>query len=43
MYDPWTGTKVGGKRCWWEGGAGQSGIKGEKWDNYNSIVNKIYF
>ena len=25
------------------GGAGQRGIKGEKWDNCNSIINKIYF
>ena len=26
------------------GGAGQKGIKGrKKWDNYNSITNKIYF
>ena len=24
------------------GGIGQSGIKGEKWDNCNSIINKIY-
>ena len=23
--------------------AGQRGIKGVKWDNYNSIINKIYF
>ena len=24
-------------------GAGQRGIKGGKWDNCNSIINKIYF
>ena len=29
---------VGGKRC-----AGWRGIKGEKWDNCNSIINKIFF
>ena len=28
--------------CGWEGGAGQRGIKGGKWDS-NSIINKIYF
>ena len=28
----------GGRRC-----AGQRGIKGGKWDNCNSIINKIYF
>ena len=28
---------MGGKGC-----AGQRGIKGEKWDNYNTIINKIY-
>ena len=28
--------------CWWEGGARWN--KGEKkWENYNSITNKIYF
>ena len=28
---------------WWEWGAGQSWRKGrKKWDNYNSIMNKIY-
>ena len=27
----------GGRRC-----AGQRGIKGGKWDNCNSIINKIY-
>ena len=32
------GVLVGG------GGAGQRGIKGgKKWDNCNSIINKIYF
>ena len=42
MYDPWTRTKRG--ECWWEGGAGQRGIKKrkKKWDNCNSIINKIY-
>ena len=29
---------VGGR-----GDAGQRGIKGGKWDNCNSIINKIYF
>ena len=29
---------VGGSGC-----AGWRGIKGEKWDNCNSIINKIYF
>ena len=24
------------------GGAGQSGVKEENWENYNSIINKIY-
>ena len=40
MYDPWTRTKrgnVGGV-----GGAGQRGIKRGKWDNNNSVINKIY-
>ena len=32
------GGKVGGK-----GWAGWSGVKGGKWDNCNSIINKIYF
>ena len=29
---------------WWEGDAEQRGIKGreKKWDNCNSIINKIY-
>ena len=31
------GENVGGKRC-----AGWRGIKGEKWDNCNSIINKVY-
>ena len=27
-----------------EGGKGRRGIKGrKKWDNYNSIINKVYF
>ena len=29
--------KVGGRQC-----AGQKGIKGVKWDNCNSIINKVY-
>ena len=29
---------VGGRGC-----AGRRGVKGRKWDNYNSIINKIYF
>ena len=29
---------AGGRGC-----AGQRGIKGGKWDNCNSIINKIYF
>ena len=28
---------AGGRGC-----AGQRGIKGGKWDNFNSIINKIY-
>ena len=40
MYDPWTWTK---EEEWWWGGTGQRGIKGrKKWDNCNSIINKIY-
>ena len=27
----------------WEGEGGQDGVKGGKWDNCNSIINKIYF
>ena len=29
---------MGGRGC-----TGQRGIKGGKWDNCNSIINKIYF
>ena len=30
--------------CWWEGGVGQRRIKGrKKWDNCNSIINKVDF
>ena len=29
---------MGGRGC-----AGQMGVKGGKWDNCNSIINKIYF
>ena len=37
-----TWTKVG--EHWWEGGAGQRGIKGrKKWDKCNSVNKKIYF
>ena len=32
------GGNVGGRGC-----AGWSGVKGRKWDNCNSIINKIYF
>ena len=29
--------------CWWQGAAGQRGIKGrKKWDNCNTIINKIH-
>ena len=38
MYDPWTWTKGG--ECGWEGCAGWRGIKGGKWDNSNSVINK---
>ena len=34
----WGVQNVGGKGC-----AGLRGIKGGKWDNCNSIVNKMYF
>ena len=41
MYNPWTQTKRG--ECWREGGCIAEGDKGEKkWDNCNSIINKIY-
>ena len=38
------GYELRGKgQCWWEEGAGQRGIKGrKKWDNHNSVINKIY-
>ena len=33
----------GGGRCWWERSAGWRVIKGRrKWDNCNSIINKIH-
>ena len=32
------GGNVGGRGC-----AGQRGVKGGKWDNCNSIINKKYF
>ena len=40
MYDPQTQTK--GEEYGGRGGAGWRGIKGGKWDNVNSIINKIY-
>ena len=40
VYDPWTWTK--GREGRWEGSVGQRGIKGEKWDNCNRIITKIY-
>ena len=40
MYDPWTRTKEG--ECMWEQVCRAEGIKGEKWDNCNSITNKMY-
>ena len=37
------GHELLGEEFWWKGGSGQRGIKGrKKWDNYNSIINKIY-
>ena len=33
----WAGCGAGGR-----GSAGQRGIKEGKWDNFNSIINKIY-
>ena len=27
----------------WEGGGGRDGVKGGKWDNCNSIINKYIF
>ena len=32
------GGNAGGRGC-----EGQRGIKGGEWDNYNSIINRIYF
>ena len=33
----------GAGRCWRGGGTGRKGRKGrKKWDNFNSIINKIY-
>ena len=38
------GHELRGEKCWREGSAGQSKTKGrKKWDNCNSIINKIYF
>ena len=34
------GHELRGGECGWEGGTGWRGIKGEKWDNCNSIINK---
>ena len=37
------GHELRGWECWWEVGAEWRGIKGrKKWDNFNSIINKIY-
>ena len=37
------GHELRGRGYWWEGGCRAEGNKGEKkWDNYNSIINKIY-
>ena len=42
MHDPLTRTKGG--ECWWQGVCRAEGDKeGEKWNNCNSIINKIYF
>ena len=43
MYDPWTWTIGGNVGGGGRGCAGWSGVKGGKWDNCNSIINKIYF
>ena len=38
------GHELSGGGCWREWGVGQRGIKGrKKWENCNSIINKIYF
>ena len=38
------GHELRGKECGWEGVSRVEGHKEEKkWDNYNSIINKIYF
>ena len=37
------GHELRGGECGWAGGAGQREIKEGKWDNCNSIINKIYF
>ena len=43
MYDHGHELKVGEGQNAGEGGAGWRGIKGRwKWDNCNSIINKIY-
>ena len=36
------GRELSGENAAERGSSGQRGIKGEKWDNYNSIINKIY-
>ena len=43
LYDPWTWTKVG--QCLCDGGVKGGGEERgrKKWDNCNSIINKIYF
>ena len=38
------GHELRGGNSVWRGVAGQRGIKGrKKWDNYNTIINKVYF
>ena len=37
------GYELKGGNAGWRECAGQRGIKGGKWDNCNSIINKIYF
>ena len=36
------GYELRGKGTLEERGAGWRGIKGKKWDNHNSVINKIY-
>ena len=38
------GHELRGQKCWWEGWCRAEGNKGEKkWDNCNSIINKMFF